>query len=401
MSAGPAETTGALLQDIHIGIVGAGIGGLTLALALRRCGFPKVSVFEAGTAAEPPAHALEITANASRVLHALGLEEPLRSHAREPGFSYLRNRRSGFLLIQRPLGDFSESRYGAPTYLLSQATLLGLLRNACSAHGVEQQFETAVADIDPIRGTLTTAADKVHHFSAIVVADGSRSELRPLISTTEQAARQPQPGVITARCGAPTVPDATLTWLDEKFFCIQYPLGENRSDLLLVHAEPEQFGSASADDVLHKLLDDSHHQLVRVLQHLQHADYQPATQPAVASHWFAGKVALLGDACHRLGSFQTQGACLAIEDAWVLATMMERWEEAPSEGFFDYQRYRKPRISKLQMKTSVQLDELIGGTPAANLRRNFRWSLTNRFLPEISMAQLDWLYGYDCVKGFA
>ena len=112
-------------------------------------------------------------------------------------------------------------------------------------------------------------------------------------------------------------------------------------------------------------------------------------------------MALLGDACHPLGGYQTQGACTAIEDAWVLAVMMERWEEAPAEGFFEYQRFRKARISKLQQRMNSHLSEMIGGSRAENFRRNFRWSLTNRFLPELSMAQFDWLYGYDCIKGFS
>jgi 2-polyprenyl-6-methoxyphenol hydroxylase-like FAD-dependent oxidoreductase len=117
-------------------------------------------------------------------------------------------------------------------------------------------------------------------------------------------------------------------------------------------------------------------------------------------YWYAGKVVLLGDACHPLPVYSMQGACAAIEDAWVLGTMMERWEDTPAEGFSDYQRYRLPRVKKLRLQAIIAAANLSMAQRSDIWRRNVKWALTSRFLPEISMEALDWLYGYDCIKGF-
>jgi salicylate hydroxylase len=395
-----------LLADVTIGIAGAGIGGLCLALALRQFGFPKVTLFEAADVdTDIPAHALELSANASRVLHALGLEAAVRIKSNLPGFTYLRNRRSGFLLIQRPLGDFSQARYGAPTYLISQRDLVNLLRDACVQHGVELNYGEQIIDVDPAAGTLQSIKSGSRSFTAIVVATGSHSPLRNFVSRHTEAADSPQAQsyqIITASCNAATTQNASFTWVDDNFYCVQYPLGNTRTDLLLVRRAAGGTAAApSAEAQLQQLLHGSHGHLSSVLTQLEQASYASTTLPPAADHWYADKVALLGDVCHPLGAHQALGACAAIEDAWVLATMMERWEEAPAEGFFDYQRFRKPRISRMRSHARHGAEELLTGSAKDKFIRNFRWSMTSRFLPEISMAKLDWLYGYDCIKGFA
>jgi salicylate hydroxylase len=371
-------------------------------------GFPSVTVFEAGADdADLPEHALEITANASRVLHALGLAKGLLQRANQPNFAYLRNRRSGFLLIQRPLGDFSQARYGAPTYLLRARELIELLRAECANAAVEVRYGQKIVDIDPMAATVTSVDGNQSSFSAIAVADGSESRLRSALSrpaddAAESGNSPEQYQIIAASCNAPTKPNAAFTWLDDDFFCHQYPLGAHHSDLLLIRrAAAAPSDRIPAAELLQQLLSGSHSHLRDVVRHLEQASYLSAAIPPAAEHWYAGRVALLGDACHPLGSHQPQGACAAIEDAWVLATMMERWEEAPAEGFFDYQRYRKPRIARLQSALARSNRELLASSSAEKFRRNLRWGLTNRFLPEVSMAQLDWLYGYDCIKGFS
>ena len=120
----------------------------------------------------------------------------------------------------------------------------------------------------------------------------------------------------------------------------------------------------------------------------------------IAEYWFAEKLVLLGGACHAHPAFPALNASAALEDAWILSRMMERWEESPHEGFADYERYRKPRAARLRRFAESERAILAERSGPAAWQRNLKWSLTSRFLPEIAMQKTDWLYGYDCIKGF-
>lgn len=121
---------------------------------------------------------------------------------------------------------------------------------------------------------------------------------------------------------------------------------------------------------------------------------------APMSAWTRGAVTLLGDACHPMLPYLAQGAAMAIEDAWVLSVMLERWEDDPARALPDYERYRRPRTARVQARSAEQGDmfHLPDGTSA--LRRNFKLAMGSRYLPELAMRQFDWLHGFDCIRGF-
>jgi salicylate hydroxylase len=402
-----------LLADITVGIVGAGLGGLALALALRRMGFPSVRIFEAASNAEavdePNDQLLELTANGSRVLHALGLESELRANAFCPGFAYLRTRRSGFLLTQRPLGDFSEARYGAPTYLISYLQLLALLRQAATARGVEIHYNAEIIDLQPHTGTLQPHNAPAETFAAVIVADGADASLHNIISS-ESVVQTSAAHSIRARCDLGSQSNAVSTWLDDSSYCVQYPVNDAETELMLVYQDdqhnpagedPATQNTRTPEQILNRWIESGHPELKKLINHVDSVEQLRRRPGQLTRHWHAGYAALLGDACHPLPGYEPQSANTTLEDVWVLATMMERWEEAPHQGFSDYQRFRQPRMHKLLKETARATTELLSATPSEQFRRNFKWSVINRFLPEVSMAQWDWLYGYNCIKGFA
>jgi len=387
------------VDDTHLAVVGAGVAGLTAALALRHQGFRNVTVLERNSGGTPePSHALEITANASRVLHALGLESELKAAAEVPPFCYLRTRRSGFLLIQRPLGNFAESRYGAPTYVIERAELETLLARACLARGVVIRRGVGVAGADPETGRVTLDDGETADFDAVVIATGHSA---PLAETVRGRVAEPPKRfqVLSAVCAATPPLESIVIWVDPDFYCVQYPTGTDRTDLLVVSSEPRIQGEPEAR--LRHLLAGSHHQLAEMLDQVTSVESYDGTGATVADYWYAGRLALLGDACHTLPVWLPLGAGAAIEDAWVLSVMMERWEEAPEEGYPDYQRYRRRRLAKLVAGADREAAELLLADPRALLLRNVKWGLANRFLPEMSISRLDWLYAYDCIRGFA
>jgi salicylate hydroxylase len=116
--------------------------------------------------------------------------------------------------------------------------------------------------------------------------------------------------------------------------------------------------------------------------------------------WTRGSITLLGDACHPMLPYLAQGAAMAIEDAWVLSRMLERWEDQPSQGLAEYERYRRPRTARVQQRSRAQGEEFHLRERWPVLQRNFKLALGSRYLPEIAMGRFDWLHGYDCVRGF-
>ena len=116
--------------------------------------------------------------------------------------------------------------------------------------------------------------------------------------------------------------------------------------------------------------------------------------------WAVGCVTLLGDACHPMLPYMAQGAAMAIEDAWVLSRMLENWEDETTAGLIEYERYRRPRTSKVMFGSRAQGNQFHLSDRWKILKRNFRLGFGSRFLPDVAMQQLDWLHGYDCVKGF-
>ena len=129
------------------------MGGLTLALAAAKAGMP-VRVYDASDTPDSD-WPLELTANGTRVLQALGLRPGLEAISLAPAFSLLRDAGSGFLLSQRPLGAFSDARYGAPCLVTTEQNLKKLLAASCEVHGVVRASE-AVLEIEPETGTVTT-----------------------------------------------------------------------------------------------------------------------------------------------------------------------------------------------------------------------------------------------------
>ncbi|MFU8817693.1 MAG: FAD-dependent monooxygenase, partial [Pseudomonadales bacterium] len=116
--------------------------------------------------------------------------------------------------------------------------------------------------------------------------------------------------------------------------------------------------------------------------------------------WTRGNISLLGDACHPMLPYLAQGAAMAIEDAWVLSIMLERWEDEPARGLAEYERYRRPRTGKVQLASRAQGKEFHLRERLPVLQRNLKLALGSRFLPEMAMQQFDWLHGYDCIRGF-
>jgi len=399
------------LSAPSIGIIGAGTGGLTLALACRHVGLDDVVVYEQAERIEAVGAGIQLSPNATRVLHALGLRKALQEIAFYPEAVHFRTWHTGYLIAMRPLGQFSESRYGAPYFHVHRGDLQQILLAAAEAAGIviRTGHELTTIEQDEARVRLGFANGSSAEHDTVIGCDGIHSRVRTALF-------DPTPPRFTGHLAwrglvpAERLPQGLLlptvtAWLGpHKHFVNYFVRGGSlvnfvgvveddswRSDSWREPGDPTRLRADFADwNPLIGLIIDAAEDVFRWALH----DHAPLDT------WTRHRVTLLGDACHPMLPYLAQGGAMAIEDAWVLSRMLERWEDEPMQALIDYEHYRKPRATRVQAASRAQ-----GATFHLNdrwqiLARNLKLGLGSRFLPEIAMQQFDWLHGYDCVKGF-
>src|SRR5580692_360845 len=116
-------------RPLRVAIIGAGIGGLAAACALRQRGI-EVELYERSTKLEEVGAGLQIGPNGVKVFRALGLEGELMRNAFEPLSIMSITWDEGRLRFRQPLRAVAREKYGAPYMTTHRADLHSMLRRA-------------------------------------------------------------------------------------------------------------------------------------------------------------------------------------------------------------------------------------------------------------------------------
>jgi len=122
-------------SDVSIAIIGGGLGGLTAALSLLQAGFD-VHVYERATVLREVGAGIQVSPNASRVLHRLGLADELAKMGVRPLAWHQRRWQDGRTLLRTPLAGAIETAFGFRHYQTHRADLLNALLRAIPAEHV-------------------------------------------------------------------------------------------------------------------------------------------------------------------------------------------------------------------------------------------------------------------------
>lgn len=380
-------------------IAGAGIAGLSLALALSRKGLPSRILERRSQPAEAGA-GIQLGPNAMGVLGRLGISEAIEQFAGRPEAIEVADGMSGRRLAVLPLGRSIAQRFGTPYRVMRRADLHTALMAACRTEGLEITSGFEVADWDDGEGRIEVASSSgaTATGAALVGADGLWSAVRrklapggALIYSGKMAART----VIAAEAaGSRFARDVTGVWVARDAHVVHYPVRAGREIAVVVivdEARPREGwgGEIDTEAVLSRVAHFAP-ELVAFLRAGRDWRSWSLYDPIPLRTWTRGRVVLTGDAAHPILPFLAQGGALAIEDAETLASLIALVPESPSAAFPRFERLRRPRTIRVQTASRDNGVVFHLGGPLA-LARN----LTLATVPgPILMRRYDWLYGW-------
>ncbi len=343
---------------MRIVVVGAGIGGLTAALALMRRGF-EVQVLEQARALGEVGAGVQISPNGNRVLAHLGLAEAAARVASEPAGKRVRLWNTGQTWNLFDLGATSRERYGFPYLTFHRADLHQVLADGVRALRPDAIRTGVRIDRVEERGdevVIESGGQVVATADVVVGADGVHSQVRQCLIGED---RPEFSGIIAWRgvIDAARLPERLrepygYNWVGPGRHVISYPLrrGELYNFVGAVEQQGWEVESWSAQGSVEECLADFEgwhedvHTLIRTLRTpFRWALMGRETLP----RWSFGRITLLGDACHPTLPFLAQGAVMALEDGLVLARCLEAWPGDPEQALARYQQARHDRTRRI------------------------------------------------------
>ncbi|MEG9884889.1 MAG: FAD-dependent monooxygenase [Hyphomicrobiales bacterium] len=385
-------------------VAGAGLGGLTAAVALARKGI-HVDVYEqAGQPGEVGA-GIQLSPNAMKILMQLGLGEKVAEAGSEPHSALIRHYRTGRTYLDLPLKAACRRHYGAPWFTIHRADLHAILVEAARGQGVRVHFghmATGYAqDHSGIR--LIFASEKSAKADILIASDGIESTIRGQMLRTEApdfTGHVVWRGVIAADRLAPgSIDPAVTVWVGPRRHMVAYPLRGGKLVNVVAVEERRSWRDESRvqkGNVGELRAAFGHwHSTVRALaEAIDETTLWPLFDRRALPRWSDGRAVLIGDACHPMVPFMAQGAAMAIEDAEALIRAVAA-HRSVEMAFQAYETRRKPRATMLQTlsRANAGVFHFTGGVSDIAICAALRLA---SFLPHGRVFKpMDMVYGYD------
>lgn len=337
---------------LHVLIAGAGIGGLTAALALLKRGID-VDVYEQAAELKEVGAGVQLSANGTRVLHLLGVGDTLRALSCEAVGKEVRLWSTGETWKLFDLGAESIARYGHPYLTVYRPDLLSVLADA-----VRREKPDAIHLGAKITG-FTQSADQVKldwaTGDALIGADGVHSSIRQALFGADQPTFT---GNIAWRGIAPMekLPERMkrlvgTNWIGPGGHIVHYPLrgGTLMNFVGLRERSDWRIESWSTKGSTEEVLADFRgwNEDVQILIRNLAMPYKWAMMVREPMpKWSVGRVTLLGDACHSMLPMLAQGAVMAIEDGYIVARCLAETPDVPA-ALTRYEAARRERTRKV------------------------------------------------------
>ncbi len=351
-------------SSLPVLIVGGGIAGVATALSLGRRGHA-VQLLEQADQIGAIGYGVQIGPNVMPMMERLGVADAVRRAAYLPQRILLYEMNSGSTLIDIPLRTpHFEERYGGSPYIaIHRVDLHNLLLDACRAHpniDLSQMTQVVAYRATEAGASVTTADGRTLQGRAVIAADGLRSRLRQQLHP-DDAARDT--GYLAHRTIVPMAQapasirerQGVTMWTGPGFHTIYYPLRERREmNIVVIVQVPAGFDVADEARYREHIAALTRHAqaeardvlaLVNLERRWSIADRDPVRR------WSDGCFTLIGDAAHATLQSLAQGAGMAVEDAVVLADLVEACGGDFAEAFRRFERARFLRTARVQLES--------------------------------------------------
>lgn len=387
-------------------IAGAGIGGLTAALAALRQGH-EVEVYEQASELKEVGAGVQLSANGTRVLYALGVGEELKSLSCEATGKEIRLWNTGETWKLFDLGKVSIERYGFPYFTVYRPDLLDVLARAVrrlkadairlgrKCVGFTQTDGEVRLDLED--GTTATG-------DALIGADGVHSPIRQTLF----GADKPQFSGIIAwrgiipmeRLPARMERRVGVNWVGPGGHVVHYPLrgGAVLNFVGALERTDWQIESWSARGTTEELAADYrgwHEDIQMLIRNIPVPHKWALMVRPPMPRWTVGRVTLLGDACHSMVPFLAQGAVMAMEDGLILARALTELDGDVASRLARYEEARRERTRRAVEGSADNIarfhDRALADPVGARQYVEREWAGHN------VASRYEWLFRYDAL----
>ncbi len=394
---------------MHIIISGGGIGGLCAALCLARTGH-QITILEQAPAFAEVGAGLQISPNGMKVLRTLGLEEAARTASFEPEQIEMRFGQSGQTIFDIPLKGYAERRWGAPFLQFHRADLLGVLLDAVMASPdialkPSSKVTAYQSDADGISVALEGQPDLTADL--LIGADGIHSMIREQMlgpEAPEFTGCMAWRGVVDVDKLAKTdIPPTACAWVGRGKHAVTYKLRGGKLVNFVGVVEQSEFRQESwstrgTREQIARDFGDWHPVIQEIIEQGDDFFRWGLFGRPVLPRWHDPRVALLGDAAHPMLPFLAQGAVMAMEDGWVLASALALESRSLAERLALYQTERLDRTAKVQARSRRNRKIFHLSNPLMRGGVYGAMRIGSQMTPEIVHRQMDWIYRHDVVS---
>lgn len=390
-------------NDSNILIAGAGLGGLTAAIALAKSGF-KVQVFEQAQALGEIGAGVRISPNGFRALAALGLQEQVFRDGYVPKCREMRVWDTGHCATVPFSVDNLISKYGLPGVAMHRADLHAILVDgleklqpgAVQVNARVARFEQTtdavelhLADGRRFKGDVLVGADGLHSVVRRQLFGASRPEFTGAISWRGIIPVESLPEEVRTYCGQ--------SWMGLNGHWVVYRIRRGELINIVGHIDRDDWQVESWTELgtTEEMLGDfkGWHPHIQTLIKSIDKPYKWALflHPTM-KRWSEGRVTLLGDACHPTLPYLGAGANMAIEDGLILARCLERYDIGAA--LKRYEELRIPRTTEIVNKSSANRSSYhhpdLGHPDTARVH-------IDRVAANLRDSD-EWVYGYDAAS---
>jgi salicylate hydroxylase len=393
-------------STLRILIAGAGIGGLTAALALLQRGFD-VEVFEQADELRELGAGIQLGPNGSRILIALGLGEAMREIVAEPSAKVVRLWSTGEAWTLFDLARDCLERFGAPYWMVHRGDFHRVLRQAVErarpggvhlasrAVACSDREDRALLELENgrrIEGDLVVGADGVHSRLRAHLFGAARPQYTGLMAWRGVVPMERLPAELRSPVGS--------NWHGPGGHVVTYPLRRGallnfvgvveRADWLSESWTEQGTKAECAADFA------GWHPLVHaIIDSLDQAFKWALIGRAPMAAWSRGRATLLGDACHPTLPFLAQGAIMAMEDGVVLARCLEAMPGDMHGALAHYEASRLARTTRVVLGSAANTSRFHNAVLADPVRA--RDYMAREYPPDKGRTMYDWLFAYDAM----